>query len=279
LLLFIPKGASKVTKLEVILLRLKDQISIVTGGGKGIGKAISLAFAKEGAIVVMAARSLSSMEDTAEEIRSRDGRADAVATDVPYEDQIKKMVAYTLDKYGRIDILVNNSGFGGPTTNLVELSLDEWNDVIAINLTGPMLCSREALKPMIAARKGNIINIGSEGGRSGFPMRSPYAVSKRGLIALTETLAIEAGIYGVRVNCISPGRVKGKRVEDVARDKAKALGLSYGEVMASMTIDVSLARFVEASEVAAAAVFLASDESSGITGETLVVSCGKHMLH
>ena len=110
-------------------------------------------------------------------------------------------------------------------------------------------------------------------------MRAPYAISKRGVIALTETLAIEAGEYGIRVNCISPGRVRGERVENVAKAEANALGLTYDEVYNNMTIDCSLRRFVEASEVAAAAVFLASDESSAITGETIVVSCGKHMMH
>ena len=260
-------------------LRLKDKVAIITGGGKGVGRAISLAFAAEGAIVVMAARDLSSMEHAVVEIASRGGKADAIVTDVRHEDQVKKMVAYTLDKYGRIDILVNNSAAGGPTVNLIELELNDWNDVMATNLTGSMLCAREVLKPMIAARKGNIINISSEGGRSGFPMRVPYAVSKRGVIALTETLAIEAGGYGIRVNCISPGRVRGERVENVARDKAKALGLTYDEVMADMTTDCSLGRFTETAEVAAAAVFLSSDESSAITGETLVVSCGKHILH
>lgn len=260
-------------------MRMKDKVVIVTGGGKGIGRAISLAFAAEGAIVVMAARDLSSMEDTAEEIQSRGGRVDAIVTDVRYEEQIKNMVAYTLNKYGQIDILVNNSGIAGPTVNLADIDLNDWNDVMAINLTGPMLCAREVLKPMIAARKGNIINISSEGGRSGYPMRGPYSVSKRGLIALTETLAIEAGEYGFRVNCISPGRVRGERIENVVRTKAELMGLTYDEVMASLTLDCSLKRLVEPSEVAAAAVFLASDESSAITGHTLVVSCGKHMLH
>ena len=260
-------------------MRLRDRVAIITGGAKGIGKAISLTFAKEGAVVVMAGRDAAAIEETAREIRAAGGRADGVATDMRHEEQIKRMTTYTLDKHGRIDVLVNNSGVGGPTANLAELYLDDWDDVIATNLTGPMLCSREVLKHMIASRKGNIIFISSEGGRSGFPMRSPYAVSKRGVIALTETLAIEAGAYGIRVNCISPGRVRGERVENVARDKAEALGLSREEVMASMTVDCSLGRFVEASEVATAALFLASDESSGITGETLAVSCGKHMLH
>ena len=258
---------------------MKDKVAIVTGGGRGIGSAISIAFAAEGAMVVIAARDLLRMEDTAKEIRSRGGRADAVVTDVRYEDQIKKMVAHTLDQYGQIDVLVNNSGITGPTANLAEIDLEDWNEVMTVNLTGPMLCAREVLQPMMASRKGSIINISSEGGRSGFPMRSPYSVSKRGLIALTETLAIEAGEYGIRVNCISPGRVRGERVEQVAKVKAELLGLKYDEVMATLTMDCSLKRLIEPSEVAAAAVFLASDESSAITGHTLVVSCGKHMLH
>jgi len=265
--------------VEVTALRLKNRVAIITGGAKGIGKAISLAYAREGAVVVIAARDLSRMEETAREIRSAGGMADVIVTDVRYEDQVRNMVAHTLDKHGRIDILVNNGGIAGPTDNLVAIRLDDWNDVMATNLTAPWICAREVLKPMIAARKGNIINISSEGGRSGFPMRGPYAVSKRGILALTETLAIEVGEYGIRVNCISPGRVKGERIENVARAKAEALGLSYDEVMATMTADCSLQRFVEPSEVAGAAVFLASDESSAITGETLVVNCGKHMLH
>lgn len=260
-------------------MRLRDKIAIVTGGGRGIGKSISLAFAREGATVVMAARDLQSMEETGREILAMGGGADAVVTDVGREEQVKHLVAFALNKYGRIDILVNNSAVAGPTVNVVDLDLDVWNEVIGTNLTGAMLCTREVLRPMMAARGGTIINISSEGGRSGFPMRSPYAVSKRGLIALTETVAIEAGPYAIRVNCISPGRVTGERVENVARDKARVTGLTYEEVMASMTIDCSLGRFVTSDEVAAAAVFLASDEASAITGETLVVSGGKHMLH
>ena len=260
-------------------MRLKEKVAVITGGGKGIGRAISLAFASEGAVVVMAGRDRASLEEAAREIESRGLKGDAVVTDVKYEDQVKRMIAYTLDKYGRLDILVNNAATGGPTCNFVDLGLDEWNEVIAINLIGPVLCSREALRHMIVAGKGNIINISSEGGRSGFAMRSPYAVTKRGVIALTETLAIEAGAYGIRVNCISPGRVSGERVRNVARNKAQALGMTYDEVMASMTLDVSLSRFVEPEEVAAGAVFLASDESRAITGHTLVVSCGKHMMH
>ena len=260
-------------------MKLKDRVAVITGGGKGIGRAISIAFATEGAIVVMAARDFASLEDTAKEIDSNGGKVDFIVTDVRYENQIKKMIEYTLKKYKRIDILVNNSAVGGPTRNLADMDLNEWNDVMAVNITGPMLCSREVLKPMIAVHGGNIINIGSEGGRSGFPMRGPYAVSKRGIMALTETLAIETGEYNIRVNCISPGRVRGERVENVVKDKAEALGITYDDVMKDLLIDSSIKKLIEPSEVAATAVFLASDESSAITGHTIVVSNGKHMLH
>jgi NAD(P)-dependent dehydrogenase (short-subunit alcohol dehydrogenase family) len=260
-------------------MRLRDKIAIVTGGAKGIGKAISLAFAAEGATVILAARDPVSLTDTAREIESGGGRAGAVETDVSREDMVSRMVAYTLDNYGAVDILVNNAAVAGPTANLWEMDIKDWNKVMDINLTGSMLCCQAVLRPMMKARQGTIINVSSEGGRSGCPMRSPYAVSKRGIIALTETLAIEAGEYGIRVNCISPGRVRGERVENVATAKAKALGVSRDEVIRSMTADLSLKRFIEPWEIARAAVFLASDEAGAITGETLVVSCGKHMMH
>jgi NAD(P)-dependent dehydrogenase (short-subunit alcohol dehydrogenase family) len=260
-------------------MRLKDKVAIITGGGRGIGEAISLQFAKEGAIVVLAARDLSGLEATADKIRSIGGRVHVAVTDVRHEDQIKQTVTSVLEKYRSIDILVNNAAVGGPTVNFVALELSDWQDVMAINITGPMLFSKEVLKHMIPRKTGNIINIGSEGGRSGFPMRGPYAVSKRGIMALTETLAIEVGEYNIRVNCVSPGRVKGERVKNVIRDKAKALGIDAEDVMKDLLIDSSMKRLVEPDEVASAVVYLASDESSAITGHTLVVSCGKHMMH
>jgi fengycin family lipopeptide synthetase B len=188
-------------------VRLEDKVAIVTGGGRGIGKAISTAFASEGATVVIAARTSSSLDDTVEQIKSGGGRAKPIQTDVSDEKQVKRLVAETIEDYGKVDILVNNSGIGGPTANVVDLRLQEWNEVLAINLTGSMLCAREVLKHMIPRKRGNIVNIGSDGGRFGYPMRSPYCVSKWGIIGLTETLAVEVGQYDIRVNCISPAAV------------------------------------------------------------------------
>jgi NAD(P)-dependent dehydrogenase (short-subunit alcohol dehydrogenase family) len=215
----------------------------------------------------------------ADAINAGGGKARAIPTDVTDENQVREMVAQTVAEYGKIDILVNNAGIAGPTTGIVDMELDKWNEVMAINLTGTMLCSREVLKDMMPRKSGNIINISSVGGQSGFPMRSPYCVSKMGVIAFTETMAIEAGDYNIRVNCISPAAVKGDRILNASSAKAAALGVTQEEVLARLTKDFSLKRLIEPSEVAAAAVFLASDESSAITGQTLAVNCGLHISH
>jgi NAD(P)-dependent dehydrogenase (short-subunit alcohol dehydrogenase family) len=175
--------------------------------------------------------------------------------------------------------LVNNAGIPGPTANVADMELEKWNQVLSINLTGTMLCSREVLGNMIARKSGCIINISSVGGMSGFPMRSPYCVSKMGVVGLTETMAIEAGAYNIRVNCISPGAVRGDRVLNAAQAKGRALGIPRDKVLERLTKDYSLKRLIEPSEIATAAVFLASDDASAITGHTLVVSCGLHISH
>jgi NAD(P)-dependent dehydrogenase (short-subunit alcohol dehydrogenase family) len=259
-------------------MRLKDRVAIVTGGGKGIGKAISLALASEGAIVAVAARTASKLDETVEEIESGGGKAKAIQTDVSDEKQVQQLVAEVINGYGRVDILVNNSGIGGPTVNVVDLKLQEWNEVLAINLTGAMLCAREVLKYMIPRRKGSIINVGSDAGRFGYPMRSPYCVSKWGIIGLTETLAIEVGQYDIRVNCISPAAVRGDRLINVVTGRSNATGVPFEDLMGKITANYALQRPTEEAEVAAAAVFLASHESSGITGHTLVVNCGHYMV-
>jgi len=252
-------------------------VAIVTGGGVGIGKAISLAFASEGVAIVAAARALPRLEAVAGEIRSRGGRAIAIQTDVSDENQVKKMVAQTLNEYGQIDILVNNSGIAGSTINVVDIKLDDWNEVLAINLTGAMLCAREALKSMIARQSGNIINISSGAGRGGFAMRSPYCVSKWGIIGLTQTLAMEVGEYNIRVNCIAPGAVEGERIENVMKARAEAMGLTCEAIRSRRNADAALGRMVTATEIANTAVFLVSGESSGITGQTISVNAGSRL--
>lgn len=265
-------------------MRLKDKVAVITGGGRGIGKAIALAFAAEGAAVVVAATTLSKLEETVAEIEAKGGRAKAVQTDITDEKQVERLVEETLATFGRIDILVNNSGIGGPTAGVVDLKLEDWNKVLSIDLTGSMLCSKYALKHMIPQKSGIIINMAAEGGRAGdgrggYPMRSPYCCAKMGVIGLTETLSVEVGEHNIRVNAISPAAVKGERIISVVKGRSEALGIPFDELWAKLTANYSLGRAAEEHEVAATAVFLASDESSAITGQTIVTHCGHHVIY
>jgi len=261
-------------------MKLKDKVAIITGGGTGIGKAISLAFVNEGAAIVIAARNLSRLEEVAKDIKSRGGKAKAIQTDISDHEQVKRMVAQTVDEFGQIDVLVNNAAIGTyNNADVVDMNLDNWHTLLAVNLTGTMFCSREVLKYMIPRRSGSIINISSVAGLSGVPRESPYTVSKWGVIGFTETLAIEAGKSGIRVNCISPGATRTHEFEDWVRSSAKNAGISYEEVMSKLTDNNALKRIAEPPEIAACVVFLASDDSSAITGHNLIASCGFHITH
>jgi len=263
-------------------MKLKDRVAIITGGGYGIGKAIAKAFVQEGATVVLAATTLPKLQETVKELQAMGGKAVAIQTDVSDEKQVTRMVSETIKAFGKIDILVNNSGIGGPTCNVVDLKLEDWNRVLAIDLTGSMLCAREVLKYMIPQKSGIIINLGSEGGRSGdgrsgYPMRAPYCCAKIGVIGLTETLAQEVGESNIRVNCISAAAVRGERFVKVITGRAKAMGISFEEALSREMANYSLKRPAEEYELANCAVFLASDESSAITGQTIINHCGQHV--
>lgn len=261
-------------------MKLKDKVAIITGGGTGIGKAISFAFAREGATVALAARNLPRLEETVKAIKAKGGKAKAIQTDISDHEQIKKMVAQTIDEFGQIDILVNNAARGTfNNTNVADMNLDEWYDSLATNLTGAMLCAREVLKHMVPRKSGNIVNVSSVAGISGVPKESPYAASKWGLIGLTETLAIEVGKHNIRVNCISPGATRTQEFEDWVKASAKSFGISYEKVMNKLTENNALGRIAETEEIANCIVFLASDDSSAMTGHNLVASCGFHITH
>lgn len=256
-------------------MKLEDKVAVVTGGGKGIGRAISLAFAKEGADVVIAARTKSALEETAEEINKMGGHALPFVADISREDQVNELVSSTVRNLGKIDILVNNAGIAGPTVPVVDLRIEDWNGVIAVNLTGAYLCSKAVLKYMIKNKSGNIINIGSMAGTKGLWRRSPYVVSKWGILGLTKTLALEAGIYGIRVNAICPGLVEGKRLDDVFSERAKVMGISPDLIRKRAIDDTPLRRFVKPGEIARTAIFLVSSNSDGITGQIICVNAGQ----
>jgi NAD(P)-dependent dehydrogenase (short-subunit alcohol dehydrogenase family) len=255
--------------------RLSGKVALITGGGRGIGRAIALRFASEGAAVMLAATKRESLEATAGEIRKAGGRAATTVADVSDEAAVKNMVAGTLAELGRLDILVNNAGIGGPTLRVVDMERADWDRTLAVNVTGAFLCAKHAIPHLMGKQSGRIINVTSIAGLMGYPLRSPYAVSKWGMIALTRTLAGELGEHGITVNAIAPGAVKGERVEGVIAARAAALGRPAADVERELFVEpTALKRMVGPDDVAATAAFLASDDAANITGETISVSAG-----
>jgi len=256
-------------------VRLTGRVALITGGGRGIGRAIALRFVSEGAAVMLAGTKREALEATAAEIKKQGGRAGAVAADVSDETAVKSMVTAAIGQFGQLDILVNNAGVGGPTQRVVDIDRTDWDRTLAVNVTGAFLCAKHAAPHMIARKSGRIINITSIAGLMGYALRSPYAVSKWGMIALTRTLALELGEHGITVNAIAPGAVQGERVEGVLRARAAALGRAEADVARELFIEpTALKRMVGADDVAAAAAYLASGDAANMTGETLSVSAG-----
>ena len=254
--------------------KLAGQVAIVTGGGHGIGGAIARRFAAEGAAVALAGTGREALEATARAIRAAGGRATALPTDVADEAAVERLVASTLAEHGRLDILVNNAGIAGPTAAAIDMEREAWERTLAVNLTGALLCAKHALPHMIARRRGRVINIASVAGFIGYPLRSPYAASKWGLIGLTRSLALEVGAHDITVNAIAPGSVRGERMSAVIRRRAEATGRSAAEIEQEYLAPTALKRMVDEEDVAAMALFLASDDGRNITGETVAVSGG-----
>lgn len=253
---------------------LADKVAVVTGGGRGIGRAISLSFAQAGADVVLAARSVDQLEETRNLVEEIGRTALVVPTDLREPGDVRILAEQTLEYFGRVDVLVNNSGVGGPSAPLWEIDLEDWQETFAVNVTGTFLCCRAFLPAMIGRGEGAIIIIGSMTGKRPLINRTPYAASKTALIGLTRTLAWEAGAHGIRVNIISPGPVQGARIEWVIEKQAEAQGISRDAARRQFTSNSPLNRLVPPEDVASTAVFLASDMAASITGDDLNVSAG-----
>jgi 3-oxoacyl-[acyl-carrier protein] reductase len=245
---------------------LKDKVALITGASRGIGRAIALKFAQNGAnVVINYSSSQSQAENLKEEIEKIGTKTMIIKCDVSNPDEVNQMFSQVENEFGRLDILVNNAGITKDGL-ILRMNEEDFDKVIAINLKGAFLCARAAAKMMVKQRFGNIINISSVVGIAGNVGQANYAASKAGIIGLTKSLAKELASRNIRVNAIAPGFIKTDMTE-VLSDKVKEAMLS----------SIPLGRFGEADEIANVALFLASSLSSYITGQVIVVDGGMIM--
>ncbi len=241
---------------------LTDKVAIITGGGTGIGQAIALEFVKAGANVVIASRKQSNLDSTVEKIKALGKTALAIATDIRVPEQVDDLIKQTVDKFGRVDIMVNNAGasFMSPVE---EMTPNGWDTIININLKGTFLCCRAAGKVMIEQKSGKIINVASTAGVNGSPRMAHYGAAKAGVINFTKSLATEWAPYNINVNCITPGLIETEGVKTQMNLDPQAI-----EEQKKLPL---LRRPGQPEDIAFTAIFLASEASKFLTGENIIV--------
>jgi NAD(P)-dependent dehydrogenase (short-subunit alcohol dehydrogenase family) len=252
----------------------EPRVTVVTGASQGIGRVIAREFGACGDVVVLAARNRAGLSETAEMVAQSGGTPMVVETDVTSESSVAAMIEAVVGEHGRIDVLVNNSGIGGPSGRLWEVDPGEWKSTFEVNVFGVFLVTRAVLPVMVDRQSGSVVIIGSISGKRPLFGRSAYTATKTALIGLTRTLALEAGAEGIRVNLISPGFVSGPRIEWAMQAQAEARGIDVDAVRREFEGEAPLGRLTDPEDVARAAVFLASDEATGITGADLNVNSG-----
>ncbi|MCM2504931.1 SDR family oxidoreductase [Aureimonas altamirensis] len=261
-------------------LGLKERVAVITGPAKGMGAAVTRAFAQEGCRLVLAGRDTAAIEPVAHEIRDAGADAAVVACDVTREADCTALAEAALARFGRIDVLVNVAGGSGPIGKTGwETSEDEFNEIVTLNMTGCFNTMRAVMPAMIAQGGGRIVNVGGTFGMRGRAGRMAYSASKWGLRGITKSFALEAGPHNVNVNCVAPGMVDGPRFRTkVVPEMAARLGIGEDEAFRRHAEDYALRRVSTDADVAHACVFLASDAARQITGVDLPVDGGWAML-
>ena len=261
-------------------LHLKDKVTIITGPAKGMGRAVTLAFAREGARLVLAGRDMAAIEPVAAEARLLGANAIVVSCDMTEPAQTEALAAKALEAFGRIDVLVNVAGGSGPIGKTGwETTTDEFNEIVQLNMTGCFNTMHAVLPTMISQRSGKVVNVGGTFGMRGRAGRMAYSASKWGLRGITKSFALEAGPHNINVNCVAPGMVDGPRFrEKVCANLAEKRGISLDEAMTLHAQDYALKRISTDEDIANACLFLAADVSRQITGIDLPVDGGWAML-
>jgi NAD(P)-dependent dehydrogenase (short-subunit alcohol dehydrogenase family) len=254
---------------------LEGKVAIITGASKGIGRAMALRFGREGARVVCAARSAAPVRETAADVQRAGGQAIAVVCDAAVEDDVRRLVAASVEAFGSVGLLVNNAGDGGPTKPVQDYSMEDWRYTIDSCLTSSYLCTRFVVPEMIKAGGGAIVNISSGAGRRGLAYRIGYCSAKAGQVGMTYGMALELAPHNIRVNCVAPGAVEGDRIEQVIAGQAEARGVSIEAVRAAIMERLPLKRMVTADDIVDATVFFCSDMARSISGQVLAVNAGE----
>ena len=252
---------------DIVSMRLGGKVAIVTGAGSGIGRATSNLFAREGAKVVVADIESSLGKEAVEEISKNGGTAVQAVVDVSKADEVRAMIKTCITNLGKLDVLFNNAGIEGPGGSLWKMKEDDWNRVIDVNLKSVFLGCKYAI-PHMKGTKGSIINTASELGLVGSTSRPAYSASKGGIIALTRSLALQCAPYGIRVNCICPGATETPLLIRFVGESQRQRKLR------EVTREIPLRRLGKPTDIAYAALYLASEESSFVTGSVLVVDGG-----
>jgi NAD(P)-dependent dehydrogenase (short-subunit alcohol dehydrogenase family) len=251
--------------------------AVITGAGQGIGAAIARGLAGRGAHVVLSGRRDATLAAVCEVIRADGGSAEHCVGDVTDLSHLDELMALAAGSRGILEILVNNAGIAGPTAPLIEVTPEDWNETIAVNLTGVFLACKAALPYLQRAEHGKILNIGSVTGKQPLPNRTPYAAAKLGVVGLTRTLAHEVGPSNISVNLISPWLVEGQRLGDVLSSMSKERGLTPDELRAEMTEGTAFKRTVAEADVVEMALFLCSSAADNLTGQDINVAAGAVM--
>lgn len=256
-------------------MQLSGKVVIVTGTGRGIGRAIARRFAAEGAAVLLAARTESELKSAAAEIADGGGRVAWVAADVSREPDCERILSAAIEKFGQVNILVNNAGIYGPVKPIEEISPAEWDSVVTSNLRGAFLLTRLLLPEFYAHGGGVVLNISSIAAKAALGWGAAYAAAKAALLGLTRTTAAEGARRGVRANAICPGPVpETKMSQELGQGLALRAGRDADEMLQEFLKGILQGRPLTADEIAAAALFLVSDQSSAITGQALNVDGG-----
>jgi len=257
---------------------LKDRVAIITGGGRGIGRGVALRFAREGARLALVDLEQSHLDETAKELAaSGAGQHILLQGDVSSSADVQRFFDATIEKYGRLDVLVNNAGIGNPPIGIIDMPEEAWDRTLAVNLKSVFLCSKLAAKQYIKqGGGGRIISVASQAGKTGYPMLTPYCASKAGIILFTQAFAKEMGAHKINVNCVCPGTI------DTPLLRGAGMNLNipdeqFLQGIKAVLPSIPLGRLGYPEDVAKIITFLASDEADYMTGQAINISGGQEM--